>query len=348
MLMGIQLIQKKQPSIPLIEQVDFLDRLSKLLSNHFTLRRSLEFMLYDPKHSDLAKQFVHLLQTGESIENCFRKLSFHPFVIAFLYFSKETGQMTEQIINCHNMLKMRLDFRKKLKEIMRYPLILLTFSMVIFFCMSTFLLPMFNQVIDSFGNDSSNFWLNIVISLFQTFIFVGASLLTVLSISFYLYNKRADLRNKLEVIERIPILKPYIKLSTTAQLSYHLSSIMNNGKTLKEALIIISKQNDLPILKYYSNQIIDQLKEGATLSKAINDLSLLEPDFKILILRSAEQGTLMEDLKAYSSLALASLEDKTKRLIFTIQPILYGVLGTMIILIYILTLIPMFQIMNYM
>ncbi|MDV2580975.1 type II secretion system F family protein [Alkalibacillus haloalkaliphilus] len=347
MLMGIQL-KVTNKSINLSEQVAFLERLSKLLANHFTLKRSLEFMEYDPQFSNLAKHFVSLLQDGKSIEDCFRSLKFHPIVIAFLYFSRETGQMNEQIINCHNMLKMRLDFYKKLKSLTKYPLILLFVSFGGFFFISSFLLPAYTETMTSFGDHSSSYWFNLFVTIIQTTITLILCLTIIITLFIYFIYKNGDIERKITIIERIPFIKSIVKLTTTIHFAYHLASTINNGKTVKEGLIIMSHQNDLIILRHYAQIIIDRLKNGDQLVTSTNGLSLIEEDFKFLILRSSEQGTLLEDLRAYSSIALSTLEERTQQVLLMVQPVLYLLIGSMVIVIYLFTLFPMFQLINHM
>ncbi|MET3684286.1 type II secretory pathway component PulF [Alkalibacillus flavidus] len=340
-------LHPQQSSISLKDQVDFLNRLTKLLNHHFTLRRSLEFMLYDPKFSDLAEDLVNRLQQGQSIDQSFRDMNFHPMINAFLYFSSESGHMTEQLIQCHNMLKLRLDFQKKAKDITKYPLILLTFSLVIFFCMSLFLLPIYNETLNSFSEGSSYVWFNLFVSIFQTIIVAGIPLLFVVMIISILIYRRLPIDQQLTVLERAPFIRRIVQLSTTAQFAFHLGAILHNGKTVKSSLLIMSEQTDLRIISHYAKLMLQQLKQGQTLPQSAQDIPLIEPDFKRLIHHSLQQGSLNNDLKAYASIALSSLEERTRKLIMTLQPILYSLLAIMIVIVYVLTLFPMFQLINH-
>lgn len=83
-----------------------------------------------------------------------------------------------------------------------------------------------------------------------------------------------------------------------------------------------------------------------SLYNAFKDLPILESEFKLMIKRSTEQGTLAKDLQNYTNLAIDSMEEKLKNAMMVIQPAIYIVLGLMIVLIYSFTLFPMFQMIN--
>ncbi|WP_167264261.1 type II secretion system F family protein [Alkalibacillus almallahensis] len=342
-----KMIHRQTSSISLKDQVDFLNRLAKLLKHSFTLRQSLQFMMYDPKFNYLANEFVIRLQQGQSIDSCFRELKFHPIVNAFLYFSTSSGHMSYHLIQCYNLLKMRVDFQKKLKDITKYPLILLILSLVIFFCMSLFLLPVYNNTLNSIAQGASYIWFNLFVSIVQVVILAGIPLLLLTLFIIVIIYKKQSIEQQITTLDKIPLVRNVIRLSTTAQFAFHLGAIISNGKTVKSGLLIMSQQSDLTILEYYAKSILVDLKLGRTLTQSTNNLELIETDFKLMLKHSVEQGSLAEDLQAYAAIALSSLEERLQKLMMTIQPIMYSLLGIMIVIIYVLTLFPMFQLINH-
>ena len=80
-------LRAKKKTIPLKEQIQFLNRLIKLLEKNYTFKKTLELMTYDPQFSKLATSFLHLLHDGSTVEDSFRKLKFDSTVIAYMYFT---------------------------------------------------------------------------------------------------------------------------------------------------------------------------------------------------------------------------------------------------------------------
>ncbi|PKR78981.1 hypothetical protein CEY16_04300 [Halalkalibacillus sediminis] len=341
----ILLLREKRP-LKLQLQVQFLDRLSKLLIKNYSIKHALEFMVYDPQLGRIAEQFIVRLRSGESLDSCFKESKFQPSVVTFLYFSKESGKLPDHITNCTRILNMRMHFQKKLKEILTYPLFLLGMSLIIFFAISTNLLPLYSSAFNSF-NDKNSF--SFFQQLVQTvnFILVYGTILSLLiiSIAIIIFYK-SHLERKMIILNQIPIARKFASLFFSSQLAYHLSSLLQSGLTIKESLQIMSNQNESSLMRLYANEAWDHLSQGTSLYHSFKDLLLIEPDMKHLILRSEAQGTLNEDLNTYSVLILDAIEDRIRRLIVMVQPILYSVLGIFIIFIYVLTLYPMFQMMN--
>lgn len=324
-------------------QLTFLNRLARLLQRDHSMKQALEFLTFDPQLSGLSKQFVHYLEDGQSIEECFKRMQFQPLVISYLFFSGESGNMSEHIIHLHRLLTMKLEFETKLKKLLRYPVFLFAICILLFIVLQTFLLPLYERSFLGMGSSGSlpmyQLFLQLTETIFILFL-VSAAIGTILLIHFH---RRSSVEKKIAVYEKVPLYRGIFKMLITGQLSYQLAALLHSGKTIKESLLIIKRQSHMPFLQYFANQLASQLQRGSTLYHAFKDLPLVENEFKLLIKRGAEQGTLPDDLKNYTNLAIDSLEEKIKSTLMVIQPIVYVILGLMIILIYAFTLFPMFQ-----
>ncbi|WP_027963428.1 type II secretion system F family protein [Halalkalibacillus halophilus] len=339
-------MQNFKKKLTLKKQIDFLDRLGKLLDQNFSFKRALELMTHDPEFYELAERFVIHLKQGKSIESCFRDNQFHSIVVAFLFVSKQSGNFSEHIVNCTRALQMKHNLVKKLNEVLRYPMILLFFSIIIFFSISTFLIPLYHNSYSNLGNDQSVFWFQLIIYIIQYGILGLGILFAITFISLYFLLKNIDIEGRIELLNKIPIYNRFLRLTTTSHFSYHLAALLSNGRTIKDSLDIIRSQSDLPILKHYAEIILEYLSKGQPITQGFAPLVLIEGEMKILVLRSVEQGTLRKDLNAYALLVTESLEGQTKKMILFVQPLIYCLLGIIIITIYVLTLFPMFQMIN--
>lgn len=116
------------------------------------MKQALEFLTYDPQLGHLAKQFVRSLEKGTSLKDCFKQHDFQPIVVSFLFFSNESGNLSEHLIHLNRLLTMRLEFQTKLKKLLRYPLFLLTVCIILLFALNMFLLPMFERSSGAWGS----------------------------------------------------------------------------------------------------------------------------------------------------------------------------------------------------
>lgn len=347
MLSVLQILKPPRSKVKLEEQIIFLDRLAKLMDKQFTLKRSLELMTYDLKFSDLANQFLALLHDGHSVDHCLRLLHFETTVSAYMYFTKEAGQLVKQLNNCLTLLKMKRDFLKKLKEVSRYPVILFAICVFLFLFLSSYFIPLYTNTLKQMNIHENLQIIVFIDSLFKGLIITVLSLLLIILFIYRFYFSKLTIDKQISVINKLPIVSSIYRHLTSMQFAYHISSILQSGRTIKETLSIVQQQNDLKIIQYYATQIKKKLSEGQSFYKSIEDLSLLEQELKMLIYRSDRDGTLLKDLQAYSELLLDHLDSKVKKILFIIQPTLYSIIGALIIIIYFFALYPMYQLLQH-
>lgn len=337
--------RRHESSINLTKQIQFLDRLSKLLNRHYPLKQALEFMHFDPQLSDLSRKFSVLLIRGHPIDQCFKFLRFNPLVISYIKFSLESSHFHEHINHCTQLMKLRYDLQTRLKKSLRYPLLLLVISIVLFLGMSYYLFPSLTKTFANFGQNQSIIFINALISIFNlTLILILILILSVIVFIFYI--KRLYVERRLTLIMKLPIYRYIYSSFISLQLSYQLYALLHSGKNIKEALILLKTQNEIDTVKYYASVTLKQLSKGNSFYDSIKDLPLIQEEMKWLISRSDEQGTLSYDLKQYSTILLETFEERIKQLILLIQPILYIIVGILVITIYALTIFPIYKLIQ--
>src|SRR5690625_2747846 len=286
MISGLQRLQVRNKTISLKEQILFLDRLVKLLEKNYTFKKSLELMTYDPQFSKLATTFVRFLHEGTSVEDCFKKLKFDSSVIAYMYFTKESSQILNQLKNCNHLLSMRDQLQDKLKKIVRYPTFLIIISVFLFIMMSTYLFPLYTNTFYQMEHNDALSIFYVTQFIFKLFMILLIALIMSGIVIYYGIYKKLSIERKIKWINKMPIVSNMYRLFTSMQLAYHMQSILQNGRTIKETLTIIAKQDELKILQLYSKKMMTKLSEGKTLYDSVEQLSLIENDLKQLIKRT--------------------------------------------------------------
>ncbi|TFB23814.1 hypothetical protein E3U55_03100 [Filobacillus milosensis] len=344
--MRLAILPFRYNTFPIKEQIDFLDRLSRLLIKQYTMKQALEFMKYDPQFKVIANEFSNLLQKGTTIDECFRKLSFHPIVISFINFSNESGHISEHIINCNRLLKIKAEFQKKFLDVLKYPLLLIFISVLIIIGLNIYLMPMFKNTFNTFGSADALKFFQMIVHSINVFTTILLMLLFFL-IATLAYMKKQSIPKKIRVISQLPVIKYYYSLLISLQFSYQLYALLESGKTIQESLKLIRSQNELKLISYFAKIIVVNLSHGKSLYESFKSLSLIQDEMKWLINRSDDTGTLSRDLYHYANLLLDVLEDKTRKTLLMIQPISFVVVGAIVITIYILTIFPVYQLMKH-
>lgn len=345
--MLLDLLNKRlKNNVSIIKQITFLDRLSKLISKHYNLRQALEFMEFDPQLKEISRKFSALLHNGHPIDHCFRLLAFHPLIVAFIKFSKESSHFQEHLSHCTKLMKMRHQIQNKLSKALRYPLVLLLLSMTLFIVMNYYMLPSMIDTFESLGSKHSLIVFDLLRALFNlALLVICLTFIFFFIIVFYL--NRSPVEQRIYLIHKIPIYKNFYCLLISMQMAYQIHALLLSGKNIREALMLLKAQHDLPIIQFFANLILEDLSKGRTLYQSFKDLPLIQDEFKWLIQRSDEQGTLVNDLQQYSQLLLEVIEEKSKRFIVIIQPVVYVIVGVLVITIYALTLFPIYKLIQH-
>src|SRR5699024_10108910 len=135
-----------QKKLTEVEQSYFLERLHRFLSHGYSLLESLEKMEWDPNLKIIAQDFSKLLKNGISVEEVFKKLNFHPTIITYMSFVKSNNNNLIEIIEkCKEMYNYRVENVKKIKQTIKYPVVLFTFFFVILILIKQFVLPSFTN-----------------------------------------------------------------------------------------------------------------------------------------------------------------------------------------------------------
>lgn len=94
-----------------------------------------------------------------------------------------------------------------------------------------------------------------------------------------------------------------------------------------------------------ARQILPTLEQGLSLTKALEKCLYLKKNF-IILLSTVKNGNLAEEFLFYYNLCHQKSLQKTEKLFSFIQPIVFIVIGILIVSIYLSILYPMFSMVN--
>ncbi|WP_112181299.1 MULTISPECIES: type II secretion system F family protein [Paraliobacillus] len=338
---------KKSTTLSLDEQNKFLIRLARLLEQHYTLLDALVAMQWNQKWENHSKEIITTLKEGNSITLALERAKFDSQIISFLFFSMAHGDIRKALKQSIQLISQQLTLIQKFKQAIRYPFVLFIMFILLLYFIKTSVYPSFIQLFSStaYTSDLTIFSIRLINVLFTVFIicFVAISL----GFLYWIYvKKNLSIETKLIIYERIPLIKKVIRLHTTFLFSLHLSSLLQAGLSLKECFEVLSKQQQLPLLSYYCDILMQGLQRGQAISTILPSCTLLEHDINAIFQKNVTNNLLIKDLKMYADFLIELIEIKVKKIITRIQPIFFVVMALSIIFIYLSLLLPMFQLIN--
>ncbi|MFC7060615.1 type II secretion system F family protein [Halobacillus seohaensis] len=333
----------KRSTIPLLKQIRFLNRLCKLLYKGFPLLEALKMTSWDAEFKNTTNEITRQLNIGNPLDIAFQEAHFSKQVVSYLYFSRIHYDLPEMFKQCADLLEMQHEYTKKIKEALRYPLLLFAFVTVAFTVIKQTILPSFQTLFDNGGTKPFSLVILNIVDIMITgvgFIIIIALLLFLL---FHLMKNRLSIEQTLFLYEKLPIVKSYKMFSLTFLFSTHLSALVATGLTLKNSLEVISTQPRYPHLSHYGLIILKHLNNGQQLGASLQDCRLLRPELTSIFHHTNDLRTLSEELQVLSEMLVDQFKEKLTKIIQLIQPIFFIGVALVVILIYASIMLPLYQ-----
>lgn len=317
-----------------------------MLNNGFTLNEALEFQSrLDRKHYTLYESMIKSIHSGQPLYEVFHQSNFDSQACAQIFFADKHGFIAEALKESGQYLLRKTEERKKLSNLMQYPLILLFVLVIIGILMQVLLLPRFNMLYRSM-DFHQGLGIKLILYFTQNISYYLISLIGIICIIFimtkWLFNKKTALE-KASLYSRIPFLHSFYTLYQTAFFSREWSFLLKSGFSVNETLKVMESQSFRPLLRETAVNIKELLMFGYSFSDAISHLPFLEEEMKIIIAHGEQNGRLDSELHYYSHICLQSLEEKTMKMFQIIQPIIFILIGLIVIAVYMSIFLPMFQ-----
>ncbi|MEN2765997.1 competence type IV pilus assembly protein ComGB [Ornithinibacillus xuwenensis] len=336
---------KQQVSTQL--QLRFLQRLSRVLSNGYSLLSALETLRWDKTLHTITNPIIADLKSGLSIDQSLEKLRFNEFITTYLFFAKEYGDLESSIKKCVDIYEERIRYQQKLTQVIRYPIILLIVFSFVFFFIQQSVIPNILLLFQNSHQKLSAITFSVFISSVIYYSFITLMLLIILTKWLWKrFKSKFPISSQIKIYTTIPIYRSFLKLNTSYQFSTHMSSLLRTGLSLKDVLIIISKQTKLPILSHYATIIADGLNQGIHAADIVLELPLMKAQLAEIFQKNINTNTLQKDLEIYAIFLTDELNKRILKSITYIQPIFFMALGLVIICIYLSLILPMYHYME--
>jgi len=89
-----------------------------------------------------------------------------------------------------------------------------------------------------------------------------------------------------------------------------------------------------------------ELENGTSIAHALTQCHLFEAELTAIFKNNTSQTFLIKDLRMYADFLLDTMQEKMKRILTLIQPIIFIFIAISIIFLYLSLLIPMFQLIQ--
>lgn len=332
------------------EQAAFLRKTGELLARGYPLSEAIHSLTYQMKGTQKKEIFRSLddLKEGYPFYKILDDLEFNKTLIGYVYYAEQHGFLAAAFLDGSNMMLKRDEDLGRLRRIALYPLFLFVLTLFLLLFVGRFLLPGYTSLYQSMDL-SPNFFMSLIHGvgdIFPLLLFV-LSLCFLFILWFYLlkYRRYSPIRKR-ALLSALPIAGAFSRLLTTHYFSIQLGYLLGGGLSIQEALTLFKEHNKEPLDSQIGEDMIERLMEGENFAEIVCEYPFFEKELSFIIRHGQENGKLPQELNFYGRHCLKLLEEKVENMIKRLQPILYSVIGILIISMYLAVLLPMFQLLN--
>lgn len=335
------MVKRKHRKFTKAEQSYFLLKLSELLNENFTLSESIQFMQYMlPHKKDALAYILSFLKQGRRFDESLYKLGYSEQIISQIYLGEKSSQFQTVLKNSGYFLETYAKQVKKLKQLLVYPLFLVTFVFVLLLGIRQFFLPQIENILK---NNPPNVLVNITVFLIEYFPVILLSMVLcifVLLAIFYIQFQRKTALNQVVYLCKVPIVKKWIKLYYSYYFSSELSYFFQSGYTTRSIVDSILQGNTSKILKEFAVLLNDYAASGDELSTVILKLPFLNEEMAYIVTYGEKISQVAVKLKFYAEECFDHLQKDIEMKMTYIQPIIFLLIGVIILLVYITLMLP--------
>lgn len=312
-------------------------QLSAMLTSGLTLVKSIDIMRNE-QENDKAKaiwqDIYENVQKGESFSATLEmhRGSFPDFLISMVGAGEASGSLDVIMTRLSDQYAKENKLSNTVKGAMIYPCILGVLCVVIVIFLFTFIMPTF---LDMYEDPSTMPFLTKVMKVISDFLikrwYILIILLVFIIIGINYALKAPNLRYKVDrMIIKGPGWGPLVTKIYTARFSRTLSSLYSSGIPMVECIQRASAILGNMYVDDKFEGVIDEVKQGETLSAAITRTEIFESMFCSVIYVGEESGALDSILEKTSDYYEEESDSAVERLVHMVEPIMLIFMGVVI------------------
>ncbi len=352
----------KELNITLFERVKagdlavFSRQLATMVTSGMSILRALYVLEEQTDQKLLKDTIVQVRKDVEAGMSLSDSMERHPKVFNQLFVAMtragETGGMLEgALMRVADQLEKDASLRRQIKSAMIYPVLVITFAMLVMIALVAFLVPVFEGVFKQFGG-SLPFITQIAVDLSKAVTSYGYLLVIgVVAAVFSFLKWKSSVRGRAQWDRfrlRVPMkIGSIVQQVAIARWSRTLSSLVGAGVPLLLALDITGKTAGNTVVEESMAGVIASVKQGGTIARPLAQADIFPRMVTQMVGVGEETGALDEMLGKIADFYEDQVEASVKALTSILEPIMIIVIGSIVGFIVIAMYMPLFTIYNH-
>lgn len=335
------------------EILNFTKEILIMLDSGISIIKILEIQeqQYKAPLKDILGELKRDILNGDTLGEAFKKYEeiFGSFYIGMIFLGESSGNLDKNLRKICEYLELEIRIIKKIKEVIFYPCILLTFSILILTFLMIYIFPNFIKLFEESKRElplltriligiSNNFHMIILFFIY----------ILIIIIFFIRYIKKDRvLKEKYDgILLKVPIIKSFIIGNFIIRFSKNISIMLSSGIVIMDILKLLKNFFENIVIKRELEIIEELLFEGKQLSEGLKKNNLFPQKYIKLVIVGEKSGELSKVFEQIAKLEEERIERDIKKLLTLVEPILIIILGLILSIIIIAIYLPIFNMSN--
>jgi type IV pilus assembly protein PilC len=303
--------------------------------------------LTDPKLKPYVSAVRDEVRHGSLLSDAFAKQGIFPTVyVTSVLAGEKGGALAEVLERFITYQRTALAIRKKIMLSLLYPsfLVVLVIGLIVF--LVTYVVPNFAQL---YGSMQANLppMTQILIAVGTTarsYVLVFIALIVGAAFGFRMWSRREKARLAIDMVKlRTPVFGDIWVKYQVAQFSRVLSTLLQGGVPLVQALGTASESLGTPLLKQALERAVQMVKEGQSLSSSVTATGVFPPLAIDMIEVGESTGALPAMLNSVAEFYEDDVSTRTQAALSLIEPAIMIFMGIFVAFVLIALYLPIFS-----
>jgi type II secretory pathway component PulF len=288
----------------------------------------------------IVERMGQAVKQGETISDAAARepRAFDPLFLSMVRVAEARGGLPEALKGMASHYEARARFWKQARSAMIYPTIVIFIALVVGFLLTTFVLPLFVDILkDATRDKSASLPLptQVLIWISDFMKALGWWLLPLLTAAgiFGLvraYRTEGGKRWLDQIIVRVPVMGKLVSVIETARFSRVLGDLLDAGVGVDKSFALTADVMQFGPFEAAVRQVGGAVKGGSEVAPALSETHRFEPDVIAYVETGEETGSLPESLKRLAKDYEERATHMVKNLASLVQPLLVIVLGSIV------------------
>lgn len=330
----------------------FCKQLSEILKSGINLSKGLDILAcqkLNPQISSSLETAREDVEKGKYLSESLEKLSniYPTFMIDMIKIGEQSGNMEKVLFNLYEYYWNEYSVCRKIRSLLIYPIIVLFTTAVITLGIITKIIPLFiNNLITNNIQIPDD-----VKRIIQINKFISSKESKILTVFFsmllIIFKSKGYYKKIFNTIKFfIPGLKSFYEDIYEMRFAKNLSLLISSGVTILTALDIIQNSSENPYYKEKIRNLIINIKEGMSLSKALEKSKLFKEFSISMIVVGEESGNIDQMLNNVAEIHEENLKSIINKISSLIEPVTTIVLSIIITFIIIKFIFPIMHLID--